>query len=121
MPYREYPRISETAAVLRYYAANIESGAIDPPPAHLPPVHQIVEVLRFIALTFDREAAGEGEELILAPEMETINPAKERFAVLVKDRRERKLAEAAERGEEGSAGARVGMRSGPGCRRRRAV
>ena len=60
MSYREPPRISNLATVLRYYAAIIESEALGPPPEHLLSAHETVEAFRYLAMVLDLEA---GERL----------------------------------------------------------
>lgn len=57
MSYREPARISNLATVLRYYAAIIESGAIDPPPEHLLTPQETVGEFRRLGMELDLEAA----------------------------------------------------------------
>ena len=118
MPYREYPRVSETAAILRFYAANIEAGEMAAP-LHIAPVDQVVGVLRFIAMTFDKEVGEQEGRLTLAPQMEATESAHGRFAQLVMNRRNASLPDDGDGGGGGSAGAGLLMRPGPGYRRRR--
>ena len=119
MPYREYPRVSETAAILRFYAANTEAGEMAAP-LHIAPVDQVVGILRLVAMTFDKEVADQEGEPMRAPEVEAIGRAQDRFAQLVMKRRNANLPDDSDSGGQGRAGAGLVMRWGPGYRRRRA-
>lgn len=63
MSYREPAHMSKLATVLRYYAAIIESGTIDPPPEHLLTPQETVDDFRRLGMELDLEAAARLAEI----------------------------------------------------------